>query len=417
MDYLGEQSVRCEHCGQELTVYAGQDDVWCTACQRLTTAAPGAEAARVSVKRKKAWLTPGHLAALGFFCLLAIALVIVISESGERVPDRNDDGRVRSDEPPAKAANAATQRVVDANAKPGSGPAAAPAADAPPSAVQRSGSETGSAQWASALDRLANQFKLEVIWQAQGFPDSTPTGGLIEAAPATESDLSTAAPIVAAAIEEHYPPDFIARTSLRRLVMVGRLSANGRARHGHADAKTGTVYLDVGQRAEIAHTLHRELFQLVEHAVAKSPPVDSMTESLALALWRSINESRFSYTGEEPALDPTNPTSPEPSARPRGFVSASATSGIEVDRAETFAAMVTAADAVARIAADDPRVAAKVIHIMDMIDQFSPGAPPWKPELLATVRARILAGEGPDRQPGAAPSTSKDPTPRTPVKH
>lgn len=380
----------CVGCGGEIPTPEGRPDVHCPSCGQLNFVGATGRRAR-GPSGNSLGLDPTRACLLGLIGLLIALLVWAASGGGAGRPARSSAGRVavaRRPSPRPAPATAARGVVTKAPSSRPKGPDGA---------------------WVETFEALGRRYGVAVVWDGAGLPAPSASGGRVEVDPAAEADLEAAAGAVETALGGRYDPPFVARAGLRRLVLVGRLAVDGRARDGHADVEAGTVYLDASRRGGLAWTFHHELYHLVEHATEAGPPGGADTRGLAADLWGAINDPSFRY-GEGLAAGA--------GAAPAGFVSRRAMSGPEEDRAETFAAMVADPRAVARAARSDPRVAGKLNHVRDTVAEFAPGAPPWdaaqlvwSPPAAATPERREPA-RVPDRGPIAtvpAPAAAPGP--------
>ncbi|ATL48120.1 hypothetical protein COR50_13640 [Chitinophaga caeni] len=162
---------------------------------------------------------------------------------------------------------------------------------------------------------------------------------------------------------EKYPPAFIRSIDIKNVYFVRNLQVYGQTRYAMPDGASNDLYYNtdyVGIRKEsyLRHSLHHELYHLIEKQFfGDFYYVD--------ATWASFNPPLFSYsTGGADAYAKQQFSK---QVHPyKGFVSGYATSGLEEDKAEVFAYMMTGNQflQLLRWSQDDIILAQKMAYMM-----------------------------------------------------
>ena len=139
-----------------------------------------------------------------------------------------------------------------------------------------------------------------------------------------------------------YPPGVVKQSRLKRIVLCRGLSFAGQSRAAIPDFEHDTLYYDVVSgaysRKYQRHAIHHEFFHIIDYRDDGQVYSD--------ATWAGINPPKFRY-GDGGAKMQGNPLSGLPTDIP-GFLTTYATSGVEEDKAEIFAYMITDYDFVAK---------------------------------------------------------------------
>lgn len=167
-----------------------------------------------------------------------------------------------------------------------------------------------------------------------------------------------------------YPKNAFQKMGVSKVLIAKNLTITpaGQApqhRRGMPDPKTDTIiYSPVSNQicqADLEHTIHHELFHLIEGTVHKNMFKKDKK-------WQSLNSKNFSYGGGGTASyeveDFKNPEHPR-----LGFVTQYATLGEEEDRAEVFGRIMTAgyASRLEGWATVDPSIQKKRQYIIDFM--------------------------------------------------
>lgn len=158
-----------------------------------------------------------------------------------------------------------------------------------------------------------------------------------------------------------YPESFLRRVHLSGVVFVADLREDGEPIPSLPNVG-GLLLLDTGGvESDLVRTIHHEIFHfadLADDGVLSPDPA-----------WERLNPQFFAYgTGGRTSRDPSG-------ARTPGFVSAYAASGLEEDKAETFAFALARPAALRAILADgDEVLAAKVAEVGRRVARLDPGA-------------------------------------------
>ena len=185
--------------------------------------------------------------------------------------------------------------------------------------------------------------------------------GVLSGEHADERALGAAASVL---VEElsRYPRRFLAESRLRRVVLTRALVENGTAIPSLPNFE-GALLLDVdAPPAYLRRLLHHEVFHFFDYAGD-----DQLKRDPA---WEQLNDRWFVYGAGGRSV--RAPGSGRLTADLPGFVSKYATSALEEDKAETFAFLLATPLPLARIAAKDAVVRAKVLAIKRALAGFCP---------------------------------------------
>jgi Putative zinc-binding metallo-peptidase len=163
-----------------------------------------------------------------------------------------------------------------------------------------------------------------------------------------------------------YPREFVRRSRLKRIVLCSDLSFEGQKRSAVPDLSNNTLYLDViagnfnldYQRRAI----HHDFFHMIDYQDDGLLYTDEQ--------WAKLNSPGFHYgTGGARMLGDASSgvqwSSP-------GFLNKYSTSGVEEDKAELFAHMMTDCAAVVKRAETDKVLHTKMAAMKALLAKFSP---------------------------------------------
>lgn len=159
--------------------------------------------------------------------------------------------------------------------------------------------------------------------------------GICGVAPDEVALRSTAATLTS----EHalYPHAFLEAAGIGRVVLCESLSYNGQRRRDVPDLASGTLYIDVGDRAvrRKRHSFHHEFWHMVDYRL-----LGSRFESAHDAEWAQHNPEGFAYGegGKHMRLD--GGSSQLASAPSDAFLNRYSTASVAEDRAEVWAALM-----------------------------------------------------------------------------
>ena len=159
--------------------------------------------------------------------------------------------------------------------------------------------------------------------------------GICGVAPDQKSLRST----VTTLASEHalYPHSFLKTAGVRRYVLCEGLSYNGQRRRDVPDLASGTLYIDVGERAvrRKRHSFHHELWHMVDYRL-----LGSRFEGAHDAEWAAHNPDGFAY-GKGGKHMRSDGTSSQLASAPCGaFLNRYSTSSVAEDKAEIWAALM-----------------------------------------------------------------------------
>ena len=190
--------------------------------------------------------------------------------------------------------------------------------------------------------------------------------GLIEATNAEPRELDRYSSVVAPEFLL-YPPGLVRRSRLKRMVLCRGLSFAGQLRGAIPDFEHDTLYYDVVRgeysRSYQRHAVHHEFFHIIDYRDDGEVYSDDR--------WGRLNPEKFRY-GDGGAKMQGNPSSGVLSEIP-GFLTAYATSGVEEDKAEMFAYMITDYAVVEKRAVTDAVIRAKMSAMKRLLVSFCPG--------------------------------------------
>lgn len=207
-----------------------------------------------------------------------------------------------------------------------------------------------------------SQYGVSVDWQQPLFP-VTVTGGKITG----KDSGKTGSRYLPLLVREFsvYPPAFIKRSQLKRIVVCKELAFEGQRRAAIPDFAGNTLYLDC-QRGQHSATyqrsvIHHEFFHLVDY---RDDGLVYQDES-----WSGLNPPSFKYGkgGRSVQHDRSQSAFRNPTA---GFLTSYSMSGVEEDKAELFAHLIVSAKAVALAQESDEVLDSKVVQLKADLRSF-----------------------------------------------
>jgi hypothetical protein len=217
----------------------------------------------------------------------------------------------------------------------------------------------------SAVARLSERLSIPIVASGTAFPVRTYHGEINgrDAAPTT---VASYLPILASEWEL-YPRAVIQKSGLRRIILCDVLAFAGQRRTAVPDFEHNDLYLDiVSGRYDEMYTrsgIHHEFFHIIDYR--------DDGELYADERWRQLNPADFRYgSGGKNAQDDAW-ASVMSNARP-GFLNSYSTTGVEEDKAEVFANMIVNGKLLARRAAIDPVLHAKMQRMKELLANFCP---------------------------------------------
>jgi hypothetical protein len=210
---------------------------------------------------------------------------------------------------------------------------------------------------------IAQEFGVEVR-DDQRFPVTT-HHGLIGGSQAGKGDVDRYRTILETEFLR-YPPALIRQIRLRRIVLCRELSFAGQNRSAIPDFEHDTLYFDVvaggHDRTYQRRAIHHELFHIIDY--------EDDGELDSDARWAKLNPPTFRYgRGGEHML--SDAWSGVPWDRP-SFLNKYSTSGIEEDKAEIFAYMVTEIGFIEKRAVSDDAIRKKMSAMKVLLSDFCP---------------------------------------------
>ena len=181
---------------------------------------------------------------------------------------------------------------------------------------------------------------------------------------ATQEDIRKYLPLLASEFTL-YPPAFVARTGLERIVLCRDLAISGTdPRAAVPDFVGKTFYLDVAgsgvrDRTYLRWVIHHEFFHIVDYCDDGRVSRDDA--------WEALNPNYFAYGGGGSQFKEMRPflqSAP-------GFVSEYAKAAVEEDKAEVFAGLIVGHDWIKRRADEDAVLQSKVHMMRELLLGFS----------------------------------------------
>ncbi len=187
--------------------------------------------------------------------------------------------------------------------------------------------------------------------------------GPVRGEPASGAELARGRDVVTRELAR-YPASFLRRVQLVGVVLLRDL-VEGETPIPSLPNVGGLLLLDVaGAESDLVRAIHHEVFHFADLADDGSLAPDPA--------WQALNAPTFVYGGGGRSL--RSSWAAQASDLP-GFVSGYATSGVEEDKADTFAFLVARPDAVRPRLAGDPVLAAKAREIVRRVAALDPAAP------------------------------------------
>jgi hypothetical protein len=167
---------------------------------------------------------------------------------------------------------------------------------------------------------------------------------------------------------KHYSHASMSAFHLRTVVVCGELTSGGTSFNAMADWDRHVLYLAAMDPRENSHyaqvVVHHELFHLLDQA---------MTGNLAYdPVWTALNSRGFVYGSGGDSMREAD-ASELGSASEAGFVTRYATSGVDEDKAETFAHLMVDRTWVLQQAAHDDVLQHKIAAVRQRLNRYVPG--------------------------------------------
>jgi hypothetical protein len=176
----------------------------------------------------------------------------------------------------------------------------------------------------------------------------------IDGQPLEEQHLLNALPLLLKELDR-YPVDAIKLTGIHKIVLCGTLLISKQSEGGLADFASSTIYLSLPEwdvdGSTLPRSLDHEVFHFIDETAHRTDEDDQQ--------WSRLSPKGFTY-GKGGITAEGEMASTEMTDKWPGFVTPYCRSAPAEDKAETFACMMTAADAIAQRSKTDPVVASKV---------------------------------------------------------
>ena len=216
------------------------------------------------------------------------------------------------------------------------------------------------------FEHVAKRLKVVVDIQPGRFEAET-RHGKITGANASQRSLRQYAPILRREMGI-YSERFIKRVNLKKIVICRDLKFAGQKRSAVPGFKRGELFLDAGfgahLRAYMAVVVHHELFHIIDWRDDWKLYSDES--------WSKLNPPEFMY-GPGGKTVQGDPDTGVLTKRYPGFLNHYSTMGVEEDKAEVYARLITNLPYVERRAKKDRVLASKVSRMRELIRDFCPG--------------------------------------------
>lgn len=219
------------------------------------------------------------------------------------------------------------------------------------------------AAFAATLESLAERYEIAIEWSDVEFPVRT-QHGLVAGEAASASEIAKYTPLLVLELGL-YPPKFVNKTHLQRIVLCREISFAGQRRSAIPDFEHDTLYLDVARASSklfyLNKVFHHEFFHIVDLRDDGRLYNDDR--------WQQLNRSEFSYGAGGKNAQSLTDTSVLTDRYP-GFLNHYSTTGVEEDKAELFANLIVESKYVEERMAADAVLNAKVARLKDELHAF-----------------------------------------------
>lgn len=232
-----------------------------------------------------------------------------------------------------------------------------------------------------SLETISKSCDIEIVTTAPQFPVKT-THGMIDGGKADPRYIKAYSSLFVAEFGI-YPPEFVKKTKLKRVVFCTQLSFDGQLRNAIPDYEHDVLYLEVQRGSDnltyLRAVIHHEFFHIVDFRDDGLVYQDER--------WSAINPANFTYGNGGRAAQDIRTTALLTERFP-GFLTHYSTTGVEEDKAECFAHMIVSPVYVHERAKIDPIVSAK-------IDRMKQGLSDFCPEIDGKFWERVWTGRQP----------------------
>lgn len=215
------------------------------------------------------------------------------------------------------------------------------------------------------LEKIAATYKIDIVTADVGLPVKT-FHGLIDGKSSGTRELAAYARLFAAEWAL-YPPDFIKRSQLTRVVLCTELTFAGQRRNAVPDFEHNVLYLDVARgtysRPYLRKVIHHEFFHIVDLRDDSNLYQDER--------WEGLNRADFKYGSGGKNAQGLAQTSVLTDKYP-GFLNHYSTTGVEEDKAEVFANLIVDPGYVEDRARKDRVLEAKIKRMRKLLADFCP---------------------------------------------
>ena len=237
------------------------------------------------------------------------------------------------------------------------------------------------------LEQAAAEYRIEIEFEAPVFPVRT-THGVITGEPCSRGQLERYAPMFLGELSL-YPPEFVARSRLKRITLCRELSFAGRKRAAIPDFEHDELYLDVGgaslETLYLTKVFHHEFYHVIDYVDDGLVYEDER--------WRALNPERFVYgTGGRNARHVSDTA--RLTTKNLGFLNHYSTTGVEEDKAEVFANLIVEPAYVEGRIETDFVLQAKIERMKETLSAFCPAVDEefWRRVAARRESLRQVAG-------------------------
>ncbi len=227
------------------------------------------------------------------------------------------------------------------------------------------GEQQGSATAFGKLEQIAKAYKIEIVTANPRFPVQT-NHGTIDGRSADRTALENYAGLFTSEFTL-YPPQLVARSRLKRVVLCTQLTFAGQRRNAIPDFGRDTLYLDASRgthsKPYLRTVIHHEFFHIIDYRDDGNLYRDER--------WQALLPAGFKYGNGGRASQDVRTTSVLTDQYP-GFLSHYSTTGVEEDKAEVFAHLVVHPAHVEARAKQDRVIHAKVKRMKELLAAFAP---------------------------------------------
>lgn len=215
----------------------------------------------------------------------------------------------------------------------------------------------------AGLDGLARHFHIDIRTSGMTYPVQTAWGPL-DGSDAPADAVARYSPLLTVEFGR-YPVQLVRRVKLKEIVLLVGLTFRGQRRNAFPDWQAHRLYLEVergsGSPGYLRRVIHHEFFHMIDQARSGNVYRDKE--------WAALNPPGFAY-GDGGVNRQDRPATGAATESLPGFLNDYATSGVEEDKAEVYAFLVTDPSYVLRRASAEPLLAAKMAMLKEQMQRY-----------------------------------------------